>query len=196
MPVTRRYPPVTGIMPSLYFNQRKSIMSMKMFTTEEMLLAMEFKRLNRFRIRKVRDLKAGMYISVRSVPSQPNLLAYCQNIQRVPHMRHGNYPALVLGKSRYVFHIERGEKRVFTEHENATTLKYMNECEHCVSDWMIHNVCYRYNTKVMDAINRLMKARSFVQWCIIKGKPMNRRSQLEFVAQQDWDGLFQEFNNA
>ena len=42
MPVTRRYPPVTGIMPPLYFNQRKSIMSKNLFTTEEMLLAMEF----------------------------------------------------------------------------------------------------------------------------------------------------------
>ncbi len=196
MPVTRRYPPVTGIMPPLYFNQRKSIMSKNLFTTEEMLLAMEFKRLNRFCIRKVRDLKAGMYISVRSVPSQPVLLGYCLDIQRVPHMRRGDYPTLTLGKSRYVFHIEGGEKRVFTEQENATTLKFMNEREQFVSDWMIHNVCYRYNTKVMDAINRLMKVRPFIQWCIIKDQPMNRRSQLEFCARQDWNNLMSEFNNA
>ena len=167
-------------------------MSIKMFTTEEMLLVMEFKRLNRFRIRNVRDLKAGMYISVRFVPTRSNLLAYCQNVQRVPHMRRGSYPALVLGKSRYVFHIENGEKRVFTESEHATTLKFMNECEHYVSDWMSHNVCYRYNTKVMDAIKRLMEASGFVQRCILKDKPMNAKSYREFITFQSFTALGQE----
>ena len=171
-------------------------MSIKMFTTEEMLLAMEFKRLNRFRIRKVRDLKAGMYISVRSVPSQPNIMGVCLDIQRVPHMRWGNYLGLILGKSRYVFHIENGEKRVFNERDNATTLKYMNVREQYVSDWMIHNACFRYNTKVMNALQRLIKVSPFAQYCIIKDKPDSARSYLDFTACQDWCNTIQEFSDA
>lgn len=171
-------------------------MSIKMFTTEEMLLAMEFKRLNRFRIRKVRDLKAGLHISVRSVPSQPNIIGACLDIQRVPHMRRGNYPALILGKSRYVFHIENGEKRVFTESEHPSTWKYLIERETYVSDWMYYNACYRYNAKVMDAVHRLMKVSPFSQYCIIKSLPVNERTYLDYVDRKAWSALVVGFDDA
>lgn len=124
------------------------------FTTQDLELLKAYRRIQKFRIKKPEDVKAGWIYNVRYTHAMEDVLCMKMNLLGKPKMTEWIPGRRNLKVARR--RINRFEDSVAYEH---------------VSTLIAYNQSYRLNSKVEEFVKLLKAADRFQQYCILKDKP-------------------------
>lgn len=169
------------------------------FTHQDIDLLMAYNAIKRFKITKEKDLKAGLYVNVRETLSLDNILVITLWLDGKPSkikgigMRFSNARSINNGRGLYhndhrlfsfgtidVIHLSR-KKRV----------KHMSGGIY-VGTLIGYNICFRYNSAVVEFVKMLKKAPRFQQHCIINELPYTPETYDNYVNEV----AFREFTDS
>lgn len=172
------------------------------FNQQNVDLLVAYNRVKKFRVTKLEQLKAGVFVEVRDTPAFDNCLVEVVQLNGYPMISSGKH-----GSMRFHNTITFREKGS-TYKDNASKLWRVPEhgtwkqrqkaadggvyVSSLIYQWMT----FHYNTKVMQFIELFKKADRFQQHCIIKRVEYTENNYLDWKLQiemdRDYDDHFQE----
>ena len=150
-----------------------------------------FNRIQRFRVKEVKDVKAGtLYVTVRGTPKLNCALVEAKWFDSKPK-KDSSYGDKKWIGARFAFSMR--DDGALERYDNESDpfydmhRKYIHVCNEHVGTWMyVHNT-FSYNTRVMQVIAALRSLPHWEQFAIIKDKPFDMHTLCNFneLAQDD-----------
>ena len=143
-----------------------------------------FNRIQRFRVKEVKDVKAGtLYVTVRGTPKLNCALVEAKWFDSKPK-KDSSYGDKKWIGARFAFSMR--DDGALERYDNESDpfydmhRKYIHVCNEHVGTWLyVHNT-FSYNTRVMQVIAALRSLPHWEQYAVCEGMPFSEQTKADF----------------
>lgn len=151
---------------------------------DRIAVRMAFNRIQRFRVKEVKDVKAGtLYVTVRGTPLLNCALVEAKWFDSKPKKGSSqDYRKWTGARFAFSMRDDGTLERYDDEHNPFYDMhrKYIHVCNENVGTWLYCHNTFSYNTRVMQAITALRSLPHWEQYAICEGMPFSQQTKADF----------------